>query len=149
MIKTGAKMNIDFTFKVVKDGEEQEVKFADLLDKRAIVSVYMKNNTSSCDRQTVDLAEHSEWFEKNGYNLIAISKDGCKSHQNYAKKHGINYTLASDPSYKFSEATDSGVENKMYGKTLQVLHVQPLLLIQMVLFWHPLKKLIRKHTPKS
>tara|TARA_R110000868_G_scaffold408293_5_gene690981 strand:- start:13378 stop:13854 length:477 start_codon:yes stop_codon:yes gene_type:complete len=117
MIKTGAKMNIDFTFKVVKDGEEQEVKFADLLDKRAIVSVYMKNNTSSCDRQTVDLAEHSEWFEKNGYNLIAISKDGCKSHQNYAKKHGINYTLASDPSYKFSEATDSVVEKKMYGKT--------------------------------
>ena len=117
MIKTGAKMNTDFTFKVVKEGEEKEVTFSDLLDKPTIVSVYMKNNTSSCDRQTVDLAEHSDWFERKGFNVIAISKDGCKSHQNYAKKHGINYMLASDPEYKFSEATDSIVEKQMYGKT--------------------------------
>ncbi|GAB5410694.1 MAG: thioredoxin-dependent thiol peroxidase [Balneolaceae bacterium] len=117
MIETGAKMNTDFTFKVVKGEEEQETKFADLLDKPTIVSVYMKNNTSSCDRQTIDLAEHSEWFEKEGYNLLAISKDGCKSHKNYATKQGINYMLASDPEYKFSEATDSIVEKKMYGKT--------------------------------
>lgn len=117
MIETGAKMNTDFIFKVVKKGEEQEVKFAELLDKPTIVSVYMKNNTSSCDRQTVDLAEHSEWFEENGFNLIAISKDGCKSHKKYAEKQGINYILASDPEYKFSEATDTIVEKKMYGKT--------------------------------
>lgn len=117
MIKTGEKMNIDFTFKVVKNDEEQEMKFSEILDKPSIVSVYMKNNTSSCDRQTIDLAEQSEWFEKAGYNIVAISKDGCKSHIKYAKKQGINYMLASDPEYKFAEATDSIVEKKMYGKT--------------------------------
>lgn len=117
MIKTGKKMNTNFTFKVVKGEEEQEITFSDILVKPTIVSVYMKNNTSSCDRQTVDLAEHSDWFEKAGYNLLAISKDGCKSHMNYAKKQGINYMLASDPEYKFAEATESLIEKKMYGKT--------------------------------
>jgi peroxiredoxin Q/BCP len=77
----------------------------------------MKNNTSSCDRQTLSLAENSEWFDKNGFNLVAISKDGCRSHKNYADKQGINYILASDPDYKFAQATDSIVEKKMYGKT--------------------------------
>ncbi len=117
MIETGKKINTDFELKVVHDGEEKEVKFVDLLDQKTIVSVYMKNNTSSCDRQTLDLAEHSEWFTENGFNLIAISKDGTRSHKNYADKQGINYTLASDPDYKFAEATDSIVEKKMYGKT--------------------------------
>ena len=119
MIKTGEKMDTSFSFKVVQNDEEKEVLFNDLLDKKTIVSVYMKNNTSSCDRQVIDLTEHTNWFEEHGYNLIAISKDGCKSHRNYAKKHGIGFTLASDPDYKFSEATDSIVEKKMYGKTYE------------------------------
>jgi len=117
MIETGSKMNIDFTFKIVKDGIEKDIIFADLLDKPTIVSVYMKNNTSGCDRQTIDLAVNSDWFENKGFNLVAISKDGCKSHQKYAEKQGINYMLASDPEFKFSESTDSIVEKKMYGKT--------------------------------
>lgn len=117
MIETGIKMDTDFTFKVVEGEEEKEVRFADLLDKPTIVSVYMKNNTGSCDRQTLDLAEESEWFTNAGYNLLAISKDTCGSHKRYAKKQGISFTLASDPGYQFAEATDSLVEKKMYGKT--------------------------------
>jgi peroxiredoxin Q/BCP len=117
MVETGKKINTDFNLKVVQGGEEKEVKFSDLLDRKTIVSVYMKNNTSSCDRQTLSLAENSDWFDENGVNLVAISKDGCKSHAKYAQKQGINYTLASDPDYLFAEATDSLVEKKMYGKT--------------------------------
>lgn len=119
MIATGSKIDTKFSIKVVQGGEEKEVNFSDLLNKRTIVSVYMKNNTSSCDKQNESLAEHSDWFAENGYNLITISKDSCGSHKKYAEKKGINYTLASDPEYKFSAATDSIVEKKMYGKTYE------------------------------
>jgi peroxiredoxin Q/BCP len=119
MIEKGTKMNTEFTLKVVQGEEEKEVNFSDLLDKPTIVSVYMKNNTSSCDRQTLSLAEHSSWFEENGYNLVAISKDTCGSHKRYAQKQGISFTLASDPDYAFAKATDSIVEKKMYGKTFE------------------------------
>ena len=119
MIETGTKMDPNFTLKVVQGGEEKEVNFADLLDKPTIVSVYMKNNTSSCDRQTLSLAEESEWFQKNGFNIVAISKDTCGSHKRYADKQGIDFILASDPEYKFATATDSVVEKKMYGKTFE------------------------------
>jgi len=119
MIQKGAKIDTDFTLEIVQNGEEREVTFSDLLDRPAIVSVYMRNNTSGCDRQNQDLAEHSDWFDQKGYNLIALSKDSCGSHKNYAKKFGINYILASDPDYKFAEATNSIVEKKMYGKTFE------------------------------
>jgi len=116
MIRTGEKMNTDFSLKVVENGNEKEVKFSDLLDRPAVVSVYMRNNTPGCDKQNASLAGNSEWFDEKGYNLVAISKDSCGSHKNYAEKFGINYILASDPDYKFSKATDSIVEKKMYGK---------------------------------
>jgi peroxiredoxin Q/BCP len=115
MIETGKKINTDFTLDIIKNGEEQTVTFADLLERPAIVSVYMRNNTSGCDKQNKSLTEHADWFDEQGYNLVAISKDSCSSHKNYAEKLGINYVLASDPEYKFAEATDSIIEKQMFG----------------------------------
>ncbi|REL38457.1 peroxiredoxin [Rhodohalobacter sp. SW132] len=117
MVETGDKIDTSFTLKVIQDGEEKEVQFSELLTRPTIVSVYMRNNTSGCDKQNRSLSEHSEWFDDKGYNLVALSKDTCGSHKNYAEKLDINYTLASDPDYKFASATDSIVEKKMYGKT--------------------------------
>ncbi len=117
MIQKGAKIDTDFTLDVVQNGEERSIKFSELLDRPTVVSVYMRNNTSGCDNQNKSLVEDADWFEKKGYNLVAISKDSCGSHKNYAEKLNINYVLASDPDYKFAEATNSIVEKKMYGKT--------------------------------
>lgn len=116
MIEQGSKADFNFTVKAVQKGEEKELNFADLLDQPTIVSVYMKNNTGGCDRQTKDLADEAEWFREHGYNLVAISKDTCGSHKRYAEKQGIDFTLVSDPEYKFAKATDSVVEKKMYGR---------------------------------
>jgi peroxiredoxin Q/BCP len=115
MIDPGNKIDTEFTLDIVRNGKEETVSFTDLLDRPTIVSVYMRNNTSGCDKQNKSLAEQADWFDDQGYNLIAISKDTCGSHKNYAEKLGINYVLASDPDYKFAEATDSIVEKNMFG----------------------------------
>lgn len=115
MIDTGTKIDTDFSLDIVKDGREQTILFSELLDRPAIVSVYMRNNTSGCDKQNKSLAKDADWFDEQGYNLVAISKDTCGSHKNYADKLDINYVLASDPEYKFAEATDSIVEKNMFG----------------------------------
>lgn len=117
MIQIGDKIDTEFSLDLVRNGEEKQVEFSELLDKPAVVSVYMRNNTGGCDKQNKSLAEHAYWFDEKGYNLIAISKDTCGSHKNYAEKLDINYTLASDPDFRFAKATDSVVEKKMYGKT--------------------------------
>jgi peroxiredoxin Q/BCP len=117
MVEVGDKINTDFTLEVIQDGEKREVVFEDLLTRPTIVSVYMRNNTSGCDRQNKSLAEHAAEFDEMGYHIVAISKDTCGSHKNYAEKLGISYTLVSDPEYKFAEATDSIVEKKMFGNT--------------------------------
>ncbi len=119
MIEKRHKIDTDFKLDIVINGDEKSVSFKELLDRPTIVSVYMRNNTGGCDKQNRSLAEHADWFDKKGYNLVALSKDTCGSHKNYAEKLGINYVLASDPDFKFAEATDSVVEKKMYGKTFE------------------------------
>lgn len=117
MINEGDQIDTGFTLDIVENGKERTIRFDELLDRPTVVSVYMRNNTSGCDKQNKDLAAHANWFDEHGYNLIAISKDTCGSHKNYAEKLGINYILASDPEYKFAEATDSVVEKNMFGNT--------------------------------
>lgn len=116
MKHSGEKIDLDFNIKAVKNGEEQEISFKELVNRPSIVSVYMKNNTPSCNNQNKSLASDAKWFDEQGYNLIALSKDGIRSHKNYAKRLRINYTLVSDPDYKFAAAANSIVEKSMFGK---------------------------------
>ncbi len=117
MIQTGQKLKTDFRLKIVRGDEEAEVAFQELLTRPTIVSVYMKNNTGSCDKQNDSLAAQAEEFDRRGYNLVAVSRDTCGSHKKYAAKKGIGYVLASDPDDRFARAADAVVEKSMYGKT--------------------------------
>ena len=116
MITAGKKLKTNFKLKVVAQGVESEVAFEDLLKRRTIVSVYMKNNTGSCDKQNDSLVAHAAEFNRAGYDLVAISRDTPGSHLKYAVKKKITYTLASDPTDLFAQAADAVVEKSMYGK---------------------------------
>ena len=98
-------------------GVVREVRFAELLTRPTIVSVYMKNKTPSCDRQNDELVAHAGEFDRAGYNLIALSRDTCGSHARYAAAKNIAYVLASDPEDRFARAADAIIEKSMYGRT--------------------------------
>lgn len=122
MIKIGQKLTPQkppLKLKIVHDGVESEVTFQKLLTRPTIVSIYMKNNTGSCDKQNASLAAHADAFDQRGFNLVALSRDTCASHKKYAEKKGIAYTLASDPDDLFAKAVDAIVEKSMYGKTYE------------------------------
>ena len=116
MISIGSTPDLSFTVNAVIDGEKKQVVFKDLLTGPAVVTVYMKNNTSVCDVQNQSLAAHEDAFAKKGYRIISVGKDTCASHIKYAQKLGITYILVSDPDMLFAQATDSLVEKSMYGK---------------------------------
>ena len=117
MIAPDQRPDLGFRLKTVRGGVVREVAFAELLTRRSIVSVYMKNKTPSCDRQNDSLVTHAAEFERAGYNLIAVSRDTSGSHQRYAAAKGIPYTLVSDPGDRFAQSVDSLVEKSMYGRT--------------------------------
>lgn len=117
MISVGQKLDPGFRVKVVRNGRTEEMSFADLLDRRTIVSVYMKNKTPTCDRQTRALAEVSDELDRAGYNVVALSRDTAGSHARYAAANDLPFALVSDPQDAFARAADALVEKSMYGRT--------------------------------
>ena len=119
MIRPGEKLKTDFALEIVREGTKSRVVFRDLLARPTIVSVYMRNNTGSCDKQNDSLAAHAAEFDARGYNLVALSRDTCGSHLKYAAKKNIGHTLASDPADLFANAANAIVEKSMYGRKFE------------------------------
>jgi peroxiredoxin Q/BCP len=113
----GDKLVLDFKVGVARDGSKEKAPFSELLEGPTIVSVYMRNNTGSCDKQMLSLNEAYSSLKKRGVSLLGISKDTVGSHLKYADRHGIQFPLISDPDHRFAKAVDSLVEKKMYGRT--------------------------------
>lgn len=116
MITPGTTPDLSFTVKALVAGKSVECVFRDLVSGPTFVSVYMRNNTSACDRQIASLAEGAAQIGKTGHTILAVSRDTCASHAKYAAKLGLGFTLVSDPEDKVSRAFDAIVEKSMYGK---------------------------------
>ena len=116
MISLGKKPKLTFKVQAWVDGKVTETPFADLIDGPTLVSVYMRNNTSACDKQAAELGKNEKLIAKQGVKIVALSRDTCSSHAKYAAKHGYKYALVSDPEDLFAKAVDGIVEKSMYGK---------------------------------
>lgn len=117
MIKVNDSVDLDFTVRVADAGEKRECVFSELLSRPTLVSVYMRNNTSSCDKQSQQMQVAASELDALGVGLIGLSKDTPGSHLKYACKLELAFPLVSDPEHLFAKATGSLVEKKMYGKT--------------------------------
>lgn len=117
MVKVGDRLDLDFVVKAIVDGELWQGRFADLITRPTVVSVYMKNNTGSCDSQTEQLGKQVAELDALGYGLLGVSKDTVGSHRKYSERNGLGFPLISDPDHAFARATDSLVEKRMYGRT--------------------------------
>lgn len=109
-------MKLGFEIDAALDGKVCQTKFSNLLKGRTFVSVYMRDNTSACDKQIDALIAEAKTFSHMGVKVIAVSRDRAAAHLAYAEKKGINFTLVSDPADLFSKAADAVVEKSTFGK---------------------------------
>lgn len=118
MVRPGEKISANFPLKVLRDGEVQEVQFRDILTRRTLVSIHMRNNTPSCDRQVDALAALADELAARGYHVVSISRDRIGSHQRYAAKKfpDSKLILASDPEDCFAQAADAVIDKMLYGR---------------------------------
>ena len=117
MISLGKKPKLSFKVDALVDGKVQNLPFSDLIDGPTIVSVYMRNNTSACDKQAAELGKSEKVLGKQGFKIVALSRDTCASHLKYAAKHGFKFALVSDPDDLFAQAVDRSSRNRCTGRS--------------------------------
>ena len=57
-------------------------------------------------------------FAKLGCDVLGVSRDSLKSHQNFCTKQGFTFQLVSDADEALCKAFDVIREKNMYGKTV-------------------------------
>jgi peroxiredoxin Q/BCP len=85
--------------------------------KKLVVYFYPKDNTPGCTAEACDLRDNYEKFLSQGYEILGVSADSQKSHQNFIGKYNLPFRLLSDVDKKMLESYNAWGEKKMYGKS--------------------------------
>ncbi len=75
----------------------ETVKLSDFLGKKVVVLYfYPKDDTPGCTKESCAFRDSYEVFQENGAEVIGISSDSTNSHQQFANKYNLPFTLLSD-----------------------------------------------------
>ena len=88
----------------------------DFKGKKLIIFFYPKDKTPGCTLEGQDFRDNYQEFKKLNAEIIGVSRDSIKSHQNFREKQSFPYDLLSDPEEKMCKSFDVMREKSMYGK---------------------------------
>ncbi|WP_439879834.1 thioredoxin-dependent thiol peroxidase [Pontibacter sp. MBLB2868] len=99
-----------------RDQNGNSVKLSDYRGKKVILYFYPKDNTPGCTAQSCNLRDNYSDLQKNGYEVIGVSIDSEKSHQNFISKFELPFTLLADTDKQIVEQYGVWQEKSMYGR---------------------------------
>ena len=88
----------------------------DFEDKNLIIFFYPKDNTPGCTLEGQDFRDNFIEFTKLNVEIIGVSRDSIKSHENFKDKQNFPFQLLSDPDEIMCKSFDVMREKSMYGK---------------------------------
>jgi thioredoxin-dependent peroxiredoxin len=81
-----------------------------------VIFIYPKDSTPGCTQESIDFRDYLDDFKDLHVRVFGLSKDSVKSHNNFADKNNLPYTLLSDEDVDLIEKLDAWKEKSMYGK---------------------------------
>jgi thioredoxin-dependent peroxiredoxin len=99
-----------------KDQSGNTVRLSDYAGKKVILYFYPKDNTSGCTAQACNLRDNYSELLQEGYEVIGVSVDSEKSHQNFIGKYALPFTLLADTDKQIVEQYGVWQEKSMYGR---------------------------------
>ena len=74
----------------------QEVSLSDYKGKKLILFFYPKDNTPGCTLEACNLRDNHEILKEKGFELLGVSADSERKHQNFINKFGLPFPLLAD-----------------------------------------------------
>lgn len=102
--------------------EQAGLKQSDIEGKKVILYFYPKDNTPGCTAESCNLRDNYDLLKSKGFEVIGVSPDSEKSHQNFKTKHELPFALIPDTEKEVLNAFGVWGEKKMYGKTYMGVH---------------------------
>lgn len=84
--------------------------------KKVVLYFYPRDNTPGCTAQACDLRDNIDRLKADGYEVIGVSTDGEKKHQNFIAKYDLPFPLIADTDNAVHELYGTWQLKKNYGK---------------------------------
>ena len=89
---------------------------SDYAGKWLVLYFYPKDSTPGCTTEGLDFNALLPKFRKLDAQILGVSRDSLKSHQNFCAKQGFKFDLVSDADEKLCKAFDVIKPKKLYGR---------------------------------
>ena len=84
--------------------------------RKLVIYFYPKDMTSGCTRESQDFRDLYSAFRKAGVDIVGVSRDSVKSHDQFIDKEKLPFLLLSDADEKLCKLFDVIQEKSLYGK---------------------------------
>ena len=88
----------------------------DFVGKNLVIYFYPKDSTPGCTTEGQEFRDKYKIFKKHNTDIIGISRDSIKSHENFKLKQSFPFELLSDPDEKVCKAFGVMKLKSMYGR---------------------------------
>ena len=95
---------------------DREIALQDLRGQALVLYFYPRDNTPGCTREGQDFRDLYGQFQKSGAEIIGVSRDSLKTHENFSAKHDFPFPLIADPDEVLCNHFGVMKEKNMYGK---------------------------------
>ncbi|MBB3019433.1 peroxiredoxin Q/BCP [Microvirga lupini] len=94
----------------------REISLDGLKGRKVVLYFYPKDDTSGCTLEAQNFQALRAAFAVADTEIVGVSPDGLKSHDQFRAKYGLDFTLASDEATAMLQAYGVWVEKSMYGR---------------------------------
>ncbi|WP_018622602.1 thioredoxin-dependent thiol peroxidase [Spirosoma luteum] len=98
------------------DQQGNPVRLSDYKGRKVVLYFYPKDDTPGCTAQACSLRDNYADLRAAGYDVLGVSVDDQKAHQQFITKYDLPFTLVADTDKQVVEAYDVWKEKSMYGK---------------------------------
>ena len=99
----------------------ETVQLSDFAGKKLILFFYPADNTPTCTVENCNLRDNYELLQSKGYELLGVSPDSAKKHQNFIAKHNLPFSLLVDADLEVIKAYGAWGLKKSFGKEYEGL----------------------------
>ena len=95
---------------------EQVISNQTYKDKNVVIYFYPKDSTPGCTSEGQEFRDNYKKFKKYNTEILGVSRESIKSHENFKSKQNFPFELLSDPDEKVCKAFDVMKMKSMYGR---------------------------------
>src|SRR5713226_3114959 len=98
------------------------VKLNDYKGKNVVLYFYPRDDTPGCTKEACGFRDEFGALKKKGAVVLGVSTDSVKSHEKFARKHELPFTLLADEDKKIVEAYGVWGQKSFMGRKYMGTH---------------------------